>query len=1228
MDLIQTMLELFILMVVSVNFVWSTSILFLCDQEMYGTCKVAMDKFPVTIHEEDIHVDLIGSVINSSNDFIADLRKLKSAVSEDTLFLIGFGKESAVNAVTCFSHEKGIPSFVYSMSDHRSYTYSYNVFPIHPDRRSLAKAVLTIIDNQMLDKPFLFCQDTYLSDGFLEVFINATNYTRQNVSQWMLLSTSISDIDLKMILWNIQDRGYRLLVLHSTPKMFERLTSIAKQLNMYSNGYAWIITESALPTESSFSNGTCTSHNYQHTGLLAIHGYEEDSYDDVIDDVIEVIRKEVKTTLKELSVSYSECFDVIKHNKSCVVTLIRKHAYKSLRSSDILYNSDGSRKNSQFQLLNLVKKSNISSNHWTQIGLIKDDKLVWPGQTIFGPSKTARQFFTIVTKPAEPFVYARGPVASPRECAADTKCLHIFAQNTVEIKNIVESFKSGKYDYESQYEMFCCEGIVVDLVHSLASELNFDFLFYFKNDTDYGTEINGSWSGMVNDVISGAADMMAGAISITSTRLQAVTFTEAFYFASYGMVAYSNSRVTSLLAFMSPFDSLVWIMIVVSATCVAIATSLFEWNSPFGLNPWGKRRRKNYTLGSALNMVYAMWFGHTVKTKSPKSWPTKRIGVIPSSAVEKYINEINPGLKLKKYYVNTVEDAFDKLRSKEIDLYADDSPLLEYALSKYDDSCSIKIASHSFGEGSYGIGFPKDTLLKETFDRLILNYVEHGYIEDFKWRYMGKTRHCTGNLVSSASTEMQFGWEHTHGLFVVLLGTIGLSVLLLALEHITYFVIVPRLKKMPEDSIWKSRNMEYFSQRLYKSINSQKVEPPAKVLLSKVRKTKFDMKTKMRRQTRSIPADMISYQMKNQDLAHILELVYQSVQGKHENENSDDVFTVTEEFDNDISENLADIITNISKHQPYRSISLTNGDLHDHTSRCRLASDRSKKTGTSLDRKSGARYQINRQSRLSRLRSSLQKSRKKRFSNGGREFYNPTFEADLDDTDEVKSLPAKHLTKNVGSRSMDRISDSWQQTSLLEQNQSPLSERVSFSKTDSCKIGRRRYETWPSPKTRKKSIKRKDANNSVSFCDSTGGSVNETVRIVNELPTVHYNSRTGSVVSKSDLNATLALKNNRFKSNLRDHAMSTVERQSHSMALDKSAVEALSKEDLLVLWKRSEIELQTRLNHTLHQNNHLRQLVHIAEVFSGQDSSSNVEDRDTSQDNTEESNIDFTVTRL
>ena len=65
------------------------------------------------------------------------------------------------------------------------------------------------------------------------------------------------------------------------------------------------------------------------------------------------------------------------------------------------------------------------------------------------------------------------------------------------------------------------------------------------------------------------------------------------------------------------------------------------------------------------------------------------------------------------------------------------------------------------------------------------------------------------------------------------------------------------------------------------------------------------------------------------------------------------------------------------------------------------------------------------------------------------------------------------------------------------------------------------------------------------------------------------------------------LQDNRVKSTLRRHALSGYQSQVPADFLDECTLEALSKEDLLVLWKKSELELQTRLNDVLNRNKRL-----------------------------------------
>lgn len=111
-----------------------------------------------------------------------------------------------------------------------------------------------------------------------------------------------------------------------------------------------------------------------------------------------------------------------------------------------------------------------------------------------------------------------------------------------------------------------------------------------------------------------------------------------------------------LLAFLLPFSPELWIAIFTSLNITAVAVAVYEWLSPFGLNPWGRQRSKNFSLSSGKQIIFkynnrarypllidtiymafycllspraALWVmwgllcGHLVAFKAPKSWPNK-----------------------------------------------------------------------------------------------------------------------------------------------------------------------------------------------------------------------------------------------------------------------------------------------------------------------------------------------------------------------------------------------------------------------------------------------------------------------------------------------------------------------------------------------------------------------------------------------------------------------------
>lgn len=217
-------------------------------------------------------------------------------------------------------------------------------------------------------------------------------------------------------------------------------------------------------------------------------------------------------------------------------------------------------------------------------------------------------------------------------------------------------------------------------------------------------------------------------------------------------------------------------------------------------------------------------------------------------------------------------------------------------------------------------------------------------------------------------------------------------------------------------------------------------------------------------------------------------------------------------------------------------------------------------------------------------------------------FDNPVFEADEDELEEDDQVTVI-LTDEISDNG-NRIENVLIHNSLnIDTNNDCNKCDKAHSNVDcvkNCEQSQprsKRYETWPSPKAKRKRNYTYTVPSSFSKFDRPRH-VSHNSEFLN--PGSLSGCRKCSSISldryphQTTPRLGYTIKDNRFKSSLRNHAMANIE-HSQSSRVDCCAVEALSKEDLLVLWKRSEIELQTKLNRMLHQNKHLQQLVNIAE---------------------------------
>ncbi|KAG8183283.1 hypothetical protein JTE90_004903 [Oedothorax gibbosus] len=541
-----------------------------------------------------------------------------------------------------------------------------------------------------------------------------------------------------------------------------------------------------------------------------------------------------------------------------------------------------------FEILNLVPgTAHFPKRRWKKLGNVTGsrvnmDAVVWlragpDPRARRGPlsrpsSGGGRQRFRVVTAYAPPFVKP-GTRVENGSCLIGVPCLQV---NTSDKDTIVSAFA----DYAARrnegvlYNVTCCAGISIALLLTLSRDLGFAFDLYLVGDGLFGSSVSqgaGKWSGITGDLVSGAAHMTFAAFSMTSARQKVIDFSVPYFHSGVSCLTSSQYRVVPLSAFLVPFSIQLWVAIFCGLTATAVAAAIYEWLSPFGLNPWGRQRTKNFSLASALWVMWSLLFSHLVAFKAPKSWPNKvliniwgafsviflasytaniaalfaglffhlrvddfhdvqlfnlRTGTARGSAAEFYVYKENPELwhHIRRYGVNTLQEGLEQLRNKELDMLIGDTAVLNYFRGN-DPGCNLHILADSIFDDAYAVGVQKGFPLTEAISEMLLRYAEYGYVDQLQKKWYGRVP-CFDDRLHRFNQPEPLSVQAVAGVFIMLLVGVGVGVLILIFEHVIFRYALPVLRRMPEECIWKSPNLMFFSQKLYRFINTVELVSP------------------------------------------------------------------------------------------------------------------------------------------------------------------------------------------------------------------------------------------------------------------------------------------------------------------------------------------------------------------------------------------------------------------
>ncbi|XP_051161852.1 uncharacterized protein LOC127281913 isoform X2 [Leptopilina boulardi] len=525
-----------------------------------------------------------------------------------------------------------------------------------------------------------------------------------------------------------------------------------------------------------------------------------------------------------------------------------------------------SKNKAEFQLLNLqgvTFAGNRTLLKWTKVGNIKGgksvrlDTIIWPGGGIMpayleqGGEKIGMPLYRIVTALAPPFTMATN--------LQEGQCLRGLTCHQDEITK-------------------CCYGYTIDLLAQMSKELEFRFNLYIVKDGFFGRKIgrDGTWNGVIGELVTGHAQLAFAPLSVSKKRAEVVDFTTPYFYSGVSFLSAPKHRSEiPLLAFLQPFSPQLWIAVFTSLNITAVAVAVYEWFSPFGLNPWGRQRSKNFSIASALWVMWGLLCGHLVAFKAPKSWPNKflinvwggfsvifvasytaniaaliaglffhssvtthrsllsqRVGVPKASAAEYYVQQYHKELwsHIIKYSLSDVAEGVERLRNGSLDILIADTPILDYYRGT-DNGCSLqKNGDTIMNADTYAIALSKGHPLTGTISKVIANYTSNGFLDILQEKWYG-------GLPCMRDGELGIDREHggqprplgvasVAGVFCLLGLGMLLGTIILAAEHLFYKYTLPKLRHRPKTSMWRNRNVMFFSQKLYRFINCVELVSP------------------------------------------------------------------------------------------------------------------------------------------------------------------------------------------------------------------------------------------------------------------------------------------------------------------------------------------------------------------------------------------------------------------
>ncbi|RUS81760.1 hypothetical protein EGW08_010452 [Elysia chlorotica] len=151
-------------------------------------------------------------------------------------------------------------------------------------------------------------------------------------------------------------------------------------------------------------------------------------------------------------------------------------------------------------------------------------------------------------------------------------------------------------------------GYTKDLAEEIGKRLRLTYHLRLAPDGEHGRELpNKTWTGMVGDLVYGAADMAIGPLTITAARERVIDFSKSFMDIGISiMIRRPEKQKPGLFSFMEPFSVSLWVSILLAYIVISLTVFIVSRFSPY--QPKSRRRHWNADFKHNFTLCNSFWF--------------------------------------------------------------------------------------------------------------------------------------------------------------------------------------------------------------------------------------------------------------------------------------------------------------------------------------------------------------------------------------------------------------------------------------------------------------------------------------------------------------------------------------------------------------------------------------------------------------------------------------------